>query len=96
MTLCHHTQDFRLSFPILFYYFYEPPSWNIAYPGICRCSVQSLLLSIHWLEIKKSTLISVKVIFSLHLFIIPGVGENGIEDIKAHSFFSSIEWEVCF
>lgn len=24
-----------------------------------------------------------------------GVGENGIEDIKAHTFFSSIDWEVC-
>lgn len=23
-----------------------------------------------------------------------GVGENGIEDIKAHQFFSSIDWEV--
>ena len=24
-----------------------------------------------------------------------GFGENGIEDIKAHDFFKSIDWEVC-
>ena len=29
------------------------------------------------------------------LLFVTGAGERGIEEIKEHSFFSSIDWEVC-
>ena len=40
-----------------------------------------------WILASQGVFLNVWKLFS-------GVGENGIENIKAHEFFSSIDWEV--